>query len=123
MKILRSENFEIETDLTLIRSGKQGDRAQYSTSYTLLDLDYDAGDVVSRLKELCVEEYSETLVDRDDCHPPLLFVFGKVIRQRQVYIKLKIRGEARHIICVSFHYAENPMLFPYALMRKEEDDG
>jgi hypothetical protein len=81
---------------------------------SLLDLDYEAEDIVARLRELTVEEYSETKIDKDDVNPPLLFVFGKDIDHKTVYIKLKIKGDQhRHILCVSFHYAENPMNFPY----------
>ena len=113
--ILRSEEFNIDRDLTIIKSKKKDGKEQYSTPYTLLDLDYDANDVVERLLELTVGDYSETLVDKDDINPPVLFVFGKDINNRQIYIKLKVKGEeTRHVLCVSFHYAEEKMLFPYA---------
>lgn len=72
-------------------------------------------DVVNRLKELTVEEYSETKIDKDDWNPPLLFVFGKDIDSKLVYVKLKIReDQPRHVLCVSFHYAKEKMIFPYA---------
>lgn len=113
--ILQSEAFNIENDLTVIKSKKIHGKEQFSTPYTLLDLDYDTSDIVERLKELTTREYSETLIDKDDIHPPLLFVFGKDINNKQVYIKLKIKGnQTRHILCVSFHYAEKKMSFPYA---------
>ena len=87
----------------------------YSTPYTLVDLDYDEDDVIERLKELSVAEYSETKIDRDDLNPPLLFVFGKKINGKLVYIKLKIRDDENTVIlCVSFHYAKEKMKFPYA---------
>jgi len=113
--LLESADFDIDTDLTLIRKKKQGGNQKYSTSYTLLDLDYDMEDVVERLKELTVAEYSETKIDKDDLKPPLLFVFGKDINSRLVYVKLKIKGDQqRHVLCVSFHYAKEKMTFPYA---------
>lgn len=113
--ILRSKTFSVEQDLTIIRSKKPKGKELYSTGYTMLDLEYDAYDVVERLLELTVQEYSETLVDKDDVNPPLLFVFGKDINENLVYIKLKIKGDAvKHVLCVSFHYAEEPMRFPYA---------
>lgn len=59
----------------------------------MLDLNYDTWDVVERLKELTVAEYSETKIDRDDLDPPLLFVFGKDINRKLVYVKLKIIGD------------------------------
>ena len=113
--LLENADFDIDTDLTLIRKKKQGEDQKYSTPYTLLDLDYDAEDVVERLKELTVTEYSETKIDKDDLNPPLLFVFGKDINSKLVYVKLKIKGEPqRHVLCVSFHYAKEKMTFPYA---------
>lgn len=116
--VLQREEFNIDRDLIIIKTKKKKEKEQYSTPYTLLDLDYDANDVAEHLKELTIREYSETLVDKDDRNPPLLFVFGKDINEKQVYIKLKIKGEpTRHVLCVSFHYAEKKMLFPYAEWR------
>ena len=111
--IINDVSFDSNDDLIIIKSSK--DEVQYSTRYTLFDLDYDTVDVVDRLKELTVSDYSETLIDKDDDKPPLLFVFGKDINNRQVYIKLKIKGENnRKILCLSFHYAKHKMKFPYA---------
>lgn len=107
-------SIDINTDLSLVRKKKQGDDLKFSTPYTLLDLDYDAEDVVDRLKELKVEEYSETKIDKDDVNPPILFVFGKGINDQLIYVKLKIRDQQKHVICVSFHYAKDKMEFPYA---------
>ena len=113
--ILENADFDIDTDLTLISKKKQGQDQKYSTPYTLLDLDYDTEDVVERLKELTVAEYSETKIDKDDLNPPVLFVFGKDINSKLVYVKLKIKGDQqRHVLCVSFHYAKEKMTFPYA---------
>ncbi len=113
-KLLASDDFDVDTDLNLIRKSKQGDEQKFSTPYTLLDLDYDAEDVVNRLKELKVEEYSETKIDTDDVNPPILFVFGKNINGSLIYVKLKIRDQQRQVVCVSFHYAKEKMEFPYA---------
>ena len=113
--ILYSKDFNLDTDLTLIRKKKKDVDQKYSTPYTLLNLDYDANDVIDRLKELTIEEYSETKIDKDDLNPPLLFVFVKDINNQLVYVKLKIKGEQlRHVLCVSFHYAKEKMTFPYA---------
>ena len=113
---LKGNDFDIDHDLILIKKKKVDDE-EYSTPYTLLDLDYNSEDVVNRLKELNVAEYSETKIDKDDLNPPLLFVFGKDINRRLVYMKLKIKKKEnlrKHILCVSFHYAKEKMKFPYA---------
>ena len=69
---------------------------------------------MEHLKELTVREYSETLIDKDDVSPPLLFVFGKDINGRQIYVKLKIKGSPiKYVLCISFHYTEEKMSFPY----------
>ena len=113
-ELLGREDFDIDADFMLINK-KKADDEEHSTPYTLLDLDYDTWDVVERLKELTVAEYSETKIDKDDLDPPLLFVFGKDINRKLVYVKLKIKGnQKRRVLCVSFHYAKNPMRFPYA---------
>ena len=112
--LLEKEDFDIDSDFTLIKKTKSNDE-EHSTPYTLVDLDYDTWDVVERLKELTVTEYSETKIDMDDLNPPLLFVFGKDINSKLVYIKLKIKdGKNRRILCVSFHYAKDHMIFPFA---------
>lgn len=112
-QIIDNKEFNIEKHFILIRTSKE--EARYSTPYTLVDLEYDTTDVVNRLRELTVADYSETLFDKDDEIPPLLFVFGKDINNKQVYIKLKIKGdETKRILCVSFHYAKYKMEFPYA---------
>lgn len=115
MALLENADFDIDTDFKLIRKQKQGEDQKYSTTYTLLDLDYDTEDIVERLKELTIAEYSETKIDKNDLNPPLLFVFGKNINSKLIYVKLKIKGEQqRHVLCVSFHYAKEKMIFPYA---------
>ena len=67
-EILNAKAFNIYNDLLIVKSNK--DEIEYSTGYLMLDLDYDALDVVERLKELTIAEYSETLIDKDDDKPP-----------------------------------------------------
>lgn len=111
-EILNIDDFNIDQDITIIKSKK--DEIEYSTQYLMLDLEYDTSDIVERLRELTVSEYSETLMDKDDDKPPLLFVFGKDINSRLVYIKIKIKGErSKRVLCLSFHYAKHDMSFPY----------
>ncbi len=111
-EILNDKNFNINDNLLIIKSCK--DEMKYSTGYTLMDLDYDSNDIVEKLKELRISEYSETLIDKDDDKPPLLFVFGKDINNKLIYIKLKIKESTKKkVLCLSFHYAKYPLQFPY----------
>lgn len=111
--ILLDPKFDIDNNMILISKKKTQEKEIYSTPYTILDLDYETSDIVERLKELTVQEYSETLYDRDDDNPPLLFVFGKDINCKKVYIKLKIKDFKKKVLCLSSHYAEHAMNFPY----------
>lgn len=111
--ILSDPKFDIGKNMILISKTKPQDKENFSTPYTILDLDYETSDIVERLKELTVQEYSETLYDKDDDNPPLLFVFGKDINCKKVYIKLKIKDVKKKVLCLSFHYAEYVMNFPY----------
>ena len=111
-EVLGAEDFNIDNNLLIIKSSK--DEIEYSTNYTMMDLDYDSSDIVERLKELTISEYSETLIDKEDDKPPLLFVFGKDVNSKLIYIKLKIKGETKKkVLCLSFHYAKHNMEFPY----------
>jgi hypothetical protein len=99
-KIIRSHDFDIDRDYILVRSEKED--AEHSTPFTMITL-----------QKLTLKNYSQTLVDRDDDEPPYLYVFGKVINEKMVYIKFKIREGSRKVICISFHYASSRMSFPY----------
>lgn len=105
--ITSENNFDEDcSQLTLINNKK--------TSNTLLDLDFDSNDIVDVLKSLKLCNYSETLIDKNDDNPPLLYVFGKLIKDKEIYIKFKIRERQKKcIICVSFHYSEHKMHYPY----------
>lgn len=112
-RIIDDKGFNIDKHFVLIRSNKEEE--DYSTPYTMIDLDFTTEDIVDTIRQLTVANYSETLVDRDDANPPLLFVFGKDINQRTIYIKLKIKEKkSKYILCVSFHYAKHKMNYPYA---------
>jgi hypothetical protein len=112
-EVINSEDFNICDDLIIIKSSKE--EKEYSTPYTIANLEYDTNDIADRLRELTLQEYSETLMDLDDDNPPLLFVFGKDINGRKVYIKLKIKSNTKKkVLCLSFHYSKHDMVFPYA---------
>lgn len=51
----------------------------------------------------------------DKDRPGDIWVFGKEIAEREVYIKLKIVQIGSHKIakCISFHTAEQPLYYPF----------
>jgi hypothetical protein len=68
----------------------------------------------SEILGLSVEEYcSGPEPDKDK--PGEVWIFGKMIGAREVYIKLKIAKGARkpRAICLSFHLARSRLSYPY----------
>lgn len=104
--ILSSKDFNIDKDLWISYRKKNRN--------TIIALNYNNEDICRTLTELTVSDYYETVYDSDALEDPkLLFVFGKEIQKKQIYIKLKITEENRKVICISFHKAEEQMSFPY----------
>ena len=49
------------------------------------------------------------------------WVFGVTIQRTLVYVKLCVRVEPARCVCVSFHEAERPMVFPYSRRSEEKE--
>tara|TARA_R110002074_G_scaffold31390_4_gene88120 strand:+ start:72 stop:452 length:381 start_codon:yes stop_codon:yes gene_type:complete len=59
-----------------------------------------------------VEDYSEGPLEETQQGGTEMWIFGKVIKGQQVYIKLTISKMTGGAVCISFHKAEHPMEFP-----------
>ncbi|MFH1134598.1 MAG: hypothetical protein V1816_00780 [Pseudomonadota bacterium] len=71
---------------------------------------------IQELLDLSVENYvAGPKKDRD--RPGVIWEFGKMIGDTEVYIKLKIAddGAEKHAVCISFHPAEWPMNYPFVM--------
>jgi hypothetical protein len=110
-EVLTDPGFNIIKDLdVLLKKCDESGTDPYTTINTMLKLDLDRHDVCRHLLMLDISEYIETIIDNtDDCLPPF-HVFGKTIKKREVYIKVKIRDKIRYkVFCVSFHFARYPL--------------
>lgn len=83
---INSSDFDINCDLFL-SAGRN--RQNYNA---LLMLDFELADVVGHLATLSFTNYSHTFLDNDNNDPPYLFVFGKYISGKLIYIKIKLRN-------------------------------
>lgn len=54
-RIIDDDCFDIDKYFVLIRNSK--DEEEYSTPYTMVDLDFDAEDVVNNIRQLTVANY------------------------------------------------------------------
>ena len=59
-RVLLAEDFDIDNNILIIKSSM--DEIEYSTKYTMVDLEFDASDAVERLKGLTIADYSEILL-------------------------------------------------------------
>ena len=82
-------------------------------SQTLLTLEITPIYRESVLKELEIKDY---------CQGPLveklyggadMWVFGKRIKQTDIYIKITLGLMGKQVICISFHEAEKALIYPF----------
>lgn len=63
------------------------------------------------------ENYNRCDEDRDRPGSAKLWIFGKRIKGKEIYIKIKISSPDQ-AVCISFHEAESPMRYPLKTARK-----
>lgn len=75
----------------------------------LLDLDIAPIYRMQVLRELQVADYHEGPKRENLYGGADLWIFGKVIKGQEVYIKVTLGFAGAQVICISFHVAEHPM--------------
>lgn len=64
----------------------------------------------------------EGIVFSDYCLGPLddnlygvasMWVFGKMVKSKEIYIKISMGRPNSEVICISFHEAEQPLTYPF----------
>ena len=105
--ILSSDQCELDI---LPRKKGENPLDPYTTENTLQDLGYDTDDVKNELLLLTEKDYIETILDNKDSNKPPFWAFGKIVKNKDVYIKVKIRNKITNkLFCVSFHYPRYPL--------------
>jgi len=111
--ILCSDKFDINRDLEVLFSLTEG-TAGFMNAQTLGDLGCTIADVRDTLLSLTVQDYSETMFDNRELTGPGFRVFGRNIKKKEVYIKVKVRKrENNDVFCISFHYSQYPISYPF----------
>ncbi len=65
------------------------------------------------LDELTVTDYSEGPLDEEWHGGKDMWVFGTVMKKKEIYIKITLGAPSTQTICISFHIAEYPMAYPF----------
>ncbi len=79
---------------------------------TLSSLEMRPVDREQVLDDLTTEDYSEGPKPEDWYGSKEMWVFGKKIKNQEIYIKITLGVEGTNTICISFHTAEHPMTYP-----------
>lgn len=79
---------------------------------TLLDLEISPGHRKQILEELEAIDYSQGPLPDETFNAADMWIFGKTIKGKEVYIKITLGRANLSVICISFHLAEYPMSYP-----------
>lgn len=80
---------------------------------TLTVLEFRVEDVKKELNELSVLHYSEGPVKETLYNGADMWIFGKIIQSKEVYIKISMGQPSDKAICISFHFSDYSMTYPY----------
>lgn len=67
-------------------------------------------EIISSLK---IEDYSQGPLDEKMRGILPMWVFGKQLNKKEVYIKVSMGIESNGAVCISFHVAEQSMNYPF----------
>lgn len=96
----------------VIQFGVYIERQRAKNLQTMLDLELTAINVREHLKKLTYEDFYKG-PSKDDFGGEDLWEFGKEIKNKEVYIKITLGDINRETICVSFHYPEREIKYPF----------
>lgn len=89
----------------------RNDRQKNRETLLLLDISPLQREMI--VKNLQVQDYVEGPVIDILNKEGEMWVFGKDVKGREVYIKITLGYENGQTICISFHIAEHPMTYPF----------
>mgnify|MGYP007092151663 FL=1 len=89
----------------------RNDRKKNRETLLLLDISPLQRELI--VKNLQVQDYVEGPVIDVLNKEGEMWVFGKDIKGREVYIKITLGYENGQTICISFHIAEHPLSYPF----------
>lgn len=79
----------------------------------LADLGITATGRKDIILELETQDYSQGPLPETQYQGKEMWIFGKTVREAELYIKLTIIERTNKALCISFHKAAHPMTFPF----------
>jgi hypothetical protein len=91
------------------------DRTNNKNLLTRLKLEINNTDIRRILCELTCEDYSDGPISDKLYNISDMWIFGKTIKKREVYIKIQLGRPGSSTICISFHFSEYQMKYPFKI--------
>jgi len=85
---------------------------------TLASLELRPVDRKAILEMLVPADYSEGPLEENLYGGSDMWVFGKMVKQKEVYIKITMGTTGSSVICISFHVSQHAMNYPLSPLRK-----
>jgi hypothetical protein len=82
-------------------------------SRALLELEITPASRRKVIEELEAGDYSEGPLEDTLYNVAPMWVFGRTVKKQEVYIKVSMGRPGSNVICISFHLAEKPMVYPF----------
>ena len=79
---------------------------------TLLNLEIRPIERKAVLEKLETKDYSEGPLEDKLYGANEMWVFGKTVKKKEVYIKISMGTKGNRVICISFHLAQHKMHYP-----------
>lgn len=103
------EQFNVKAQIFGIRF--RNDREKNKETLRLLEISPLQREVI--VKNLQVQDYVEGPIIDVLNKEGEMWVFGKDVKEREVYIKITLGYDNGQTICISFHIAEKPLVYPF----------
>ena len=81
-------------------------------SQTLIDLELRPIERKAILEALETKDYSEGPLEEKLYGGADMWVFGKTVKKKEVYIKITMGAMGSSVICISFHVSQHKMNYP-----------
>ena len=82
-------------------------------STTLLSLEITPNKRREIIESIQLEDYSQGPLDDKLYGIASMWIFGKLVKRTEVYIKISLGNFNSKLICISFHDAEYTMKYPF----------
>jgi hypothetical protein len=80
---------------------------------TLLDLEITPLQRITTIEKLELSDYVDGPIHERLHGISEMWVFGKTVKDYEIYIKISLGKPNSNVICISFHIAEHPLTYPF----------